>query len=933
MAAFLDGVDDMKMAKITEFKDKVELKVVVKPAKKASKPKKKKAAEGVPEPSPEKPPPEAAKPKKKVSTKKPPVEDKEEPKPPAPKKETKETGAKPTKKVSSTKLTGKKTTTGSKKGAKDANEDSGPPLVMGPSSQQRQKDEQSFKVLKWNFSAPRSEFVEQLKDQMSPCVSQSLLTQLFHSDFKQHLTALTTLKECITEPYPFKAEALNSVDLLLKWITLRFCDTNTTVNLKCLELLSALFGLLITERYRMSDYEAASFLPFLVIKSGDAKDAVRKEVRNLFYQICCVYPPPKVFGFVSDGLKTKNSRQRTECLEVLGVMVHENGLAVCQPSPQKAVLQVSTFIGEKDSTVRNAALNTLVVLYGYMGEALYKHVGKIPAKDLSMLEERIRRAAKRSTPPESVPNSTKQQQPQPQQPTSEGSSQPVEEQPSTTRGGKEKAAVDPEPIPLSSSSDTFVKDPSPEPVNPPPQPQSSMRRSRYDGPLKMDWSKYTYPKYKLIDVDSMPSSSLDSLGPEPVVPDLPTSRLLRDPPPSLTFSPKRMASTASAVSYIISQIASSDNTASIAALRQMEEILSKTEHVSIVTVQVDQLVRAILMQLRMNFTTQLQQSSTQEERSEVMHLGKRLTSCLLTVFSKQDYAVAARRDTLIETERDIMNLLLNERMLQLEEVAQLNRSFNYLVFQMIENGDKNALFGSLMHVLLESLREDGNPTKLTEMVMKCMWKLTKKLNSSLSEVNVDQLLLDAHHFFVGYGKLTASSKPSDDKAYKTVKTMLFQLVTILGTKVMDHLVLIENASQTGVYKYLSKAISRKRESGELVSDVVTSGPVDAQQPKKVPQMVMVPVPSGAVTRLADALEKVAKKQHRRQAFRELYAITEQFPDFDLHAYVAANTQAHYQGYIRRGLKVVEYERECQAQNLGGRLCAYVCGHLRACEWS
>ena len=76
--------------------------------------------------------------------------------------------------------------------------------------------------------------------------------------------------------------------------------------------------------------------------------------------------------------------------------------------------------------------------------------------------------------------------------------------------------------------------------------------------------------------------------------------------------------------------------------------------------------------------------------------------------------------------------------------------------------------------------------------------------------------------------------------------------------------LIENASQTGVYKYLSKAISRKRESGELVSDVVTSGPVDAQQPKKVPQMVMVPVPSGAVTRLADALEKVAKKQHRRQ---------------------------------------------------------------------
>ena len=40
-----------------------------------------------------------------------------------------------------------------------------------------------------------------------------------------------------------------------------------------------------------------------------------------------------------------------------------------------------------------------------------------------------------------------------------------------------------------------------------------------------------------------------------------------------------------------------------------------------------------------------------------------------------------------------MNLLLNERLLQLEEVAQLNRSFNYLVYQLIENGDKNILFG------------------------------------------------------------------------------------------------------------------------------------------------------------------------------------------------------------------------------------------------
>jgi len=207
--------------------------------------------------------------------------------------------------------------------------------------------------------------------------------------------------------------------------------------------------------------------PCLPPQSGDAKDAVRKEVRALFDQICCFYAPPKLFGYVAEGLKSKNSRQRfgeklesrheeydgwlgdvctivqfsvtlsssfslctrtyvhtylsqlslspflplssplppllsspvsslasllppsslsthlslscsayVECLEMLGVLVQNNGLVVCQPSPQKAVQQIAPFVGEKDSSVPNPALNTLVI-YENMGEAVYKHVGRV----------------------------------------------------------------------------------------------------------------------------------------------------------------------------------------------------------------------------------------------------------------------------------------------------------------------------------------------------------------------------------------------------------------------------------------------------------------------------------------------------------------------------------------------------------------------------
>lgn len=66
---------------------------------------------------------------------------------------------------------------------------------------------------------------------------------------------------------PLKEATIGCMDLLLRWVTLRFFETNTTVNLKCLEFLQAAFKMLVQDgNYRMSDYEANAFLPYLVNK-------------------------------------------------------------------------------------------------------------------------------------------------------------------------------------------------------------------------------------------------------------------------------------------------------------------------------------------------------------------------------------------------------------------------------------------------------------------------------------------------------------------------------------------------------------------------------------------------------------------------------------------------------------------------------------------
>lgn len=74
--------------------------------------------------------------------------------------------------------------------------DTSPLLVVNNLKHQRVIDEQKLKVLKWNFTTPREEFVELLKDLMTAAnVNKTLRANMFHSDFRYHLKAIEALTE------------------------------------------------------------------------------------------------------------------------------------------------------------------------------------------------------------------------------------------------------------------------------------------------------------------------------------------------------------------------------------------------------------------------------------------------------------------------------------------------------------------------------------------------------------------------------------------------------------------------------------------------------------------------------------------------------------------------------------------------------------------
>lgn len=150
---------------------------------------------------------------------------------------------------------------------------------------------------------------------------------------------------------------MNNIDLLLKWSTLRFFDTNPAVLIRLLEFLCSTFAYMEAQNENITDVEMTSFVPYLLLKviwkrklkvfakkllfytfqSGDAKDVIRNNVRKIIKQLGGLSVPGKIFPLILDGFKTKNSRQKTECIVITDLFLECMGVNITS-TPQVGVL-------------------------------------------------------------------------------------------------------------------------------------------------------------------------------------------------------------------------------------------------------------------------------------------------------------------------------------------------------------------------------------------------------------------------------------------------------------------------------------------------------------------------------------------------------------------------------------------------------------------
>ncbi|KAM6133756.1 LOW QUALITY PROTEIN: cytoskeleton-associated protein 5 [Phoenicopterus ruber ruber] len=731
-------------------------------------------------------------------------------------------------------------------------DDIGPIFIIVPNGkEQRMKDEKGLKVLKWNFTTPRDEYIEQLKTQMSSCVAKWLQDEMFHADFQHHNKAAVMIEHLESE----KEGVISCLDLILNMAYPAVLDTNTSVLMKTLEYLKS-FNLLSQEEYHLTENEASSFIP-LILKVGEPKDVIRKDVRAILNRMCLIYPASKI-TFIMEG--TKNSKQRAECLEELGCLVESYGMNVCQPTPGKALKEMATH-GDRDNTVRNAALNTIVTVYNVHGDQVFKLIGNLSEKDMSMLEERIKRSAKR---PSAAPV------------------RQAEEKPQRTQN-------------ISTNASMLRKGPAED-------MSSKLKPNRNMG--SHSETTHTVPREFQLDLDEIEN---DNGTVRCEMPALVQHKLDDIFEPVLIPEPKIRAvsphfddmhsNTASTINFVISQVASGDINTSIQALAQIDEVFRQEDKAEAMSGHIDQFLIATFMQLRLIYNTHM--ADEKLDKDEIVKLYSCIIGSMISLFQIESLAREASTGVLKDLMHGLITLMLDSRVEDLEEGEQVIRSVNLLVVKVLEKSDQTNILSALLVLLQDSLLATASSPKFSELVMKCLWRMVRLLPETINSINLDRILLDIHIFMKVFPKEKLKQCKSEFPI-RTLKTLLHTLCKLKGPKILDHLTMIDNKNESELEAHLCRVMKHSMDQ--------TGSKADKDTEKGASRIEEKASKAKVNDILAEIFKKIGSKENTKEGLAELYEYKKKYSDADIEPFLK-NSSQFFQSYVERGLRLIETERE------------------------
>ncbi|KAL9937441.1 hypothetical protein V8E36_003850 [Tilletia maclaganii] len=778
----------------------------------------------------------------------------------------------------------------------------------------------------------RPELVSALAQQCDHHCDPSFMAMLFskdHNNDRDFLAALFLLNDYISNPAFAEEEydmsptetvgrVVANSDLIFKYTAIRFTDNNTSISLKCLDVLGSLFELLQSEQYHMTEYEANCLLPCMISRFGDAK--FRDRTREIFRSLTFVFPPSKFLQhLLEDGLPSKNAKVRTECLTEIGHLFSKNGLQVCTPG--KVLPVIAKQISDRDASVRTAALLSLGEAYKICSEDIWGFVGKLPPKEMSLLEERLKRTsvpvkangAAPSTPPRKRIGML---------PTSPTSAAPgAGAAPRSSIAGPSKLA---KPASM---------------IGAPSGLPSAAGRSRLPG----SGMGHVRRESGIAAPGGIARRSASGEGGPAAIPQ---PRMKSPAAPVATnghndggvedhFDGEQEDNDPIAdlsLDQMINEVHSQDPDRSVAALKQIEREIKETAPQ--LPDVVDALVVVIGKQVHRSFSQDKDNADLERLRKHLLVTGTSIFDAN-RLWDDRTLGSFVNRTALIPLLTELL-----QRMIELspskDDTAQMYCKYlNIIVLRSFSACNLNTLLGACLEMLAqatEDMRELGpellkKRAKFAELVIKCLWKITKRLPDALKQdlIGPQQLLVDVEAFLQAVPPAEWKRRAADqialqDLPLRTVKVILTHFSQNLKDEALGYVEALPNAENSFVYSYLMRIMSIDDQQGgggstdDIIDDVATMDDASMQRSNAGVtrhQSQSSRASLGSTTgeneesinaELRAIFEKISNKNESRQGIRDLYEFQKRYPhrqasiDRSLEA-----TGSIFQRYIRRAL--------------------------------
>ncbi|GJV77252.1 hypothetical protein Tco_1508836 [Tanacetum coccineum] len=214
---------------------------------------------------------------------------------------------------------------------------------------------------------------------------------------------------------------------------------------------------------------------------------------------------------------------------------------------------------------------------------------------------------------------------------------------------------------------------------------------------------------------------------------------------------------------------------------------------------------------------------------EISLMGSSSKSCeyvldtLMQVFEVKWFAYAVKERTLDNLVTEILIWLPNERVPRMHDGSQLLKVLNVLMLKILDNAKRTSSFVVLISLLipLHPSRWPSPPSnesfatrnmKFSNLVVKCLIKLTKDLQSTIDEVDLDHILQIIHVYLqeLGIDEIRRRVGARENDVHM-LKTLLYELCKLCGTAIKGHLsmVPIDMEPQPIILAYIDLNLQRE----------------------------------------------------------------------------------------------------------------------------